>query len=69
MLQASLFNHQHDYSKSDLAFFDLLKSIADLVQCENHLSSLEIEQLKVGAKALNGLIARHSISHTFRYAS
>ena len=69
MQQASLFNHQHDYSKSDLAFFDLLKSIADLVQCENHLSSLEIEQLKVGAKALNNLIARSSRQEIFSFAS
>jgi hypothetical protein len=44
----------------DIAFFDLLRSIADITACENTLTACEIEQLAVGARVLNGLIARQS---------
>lgn len=58
-MQQSFYKYQEQCSPSDLAFFDLLKSIAELKRYESTLSALEISQLEVGAKVLNGLIARH----------
>ena len=58
MKKTAFLEYRKQCQKSDLAFFDLLKSIAELRACENTLSDLDIEQIQVGAKALNGLIER-----------
>jgi len=60
MQQQTFTEYRQQCSKADIAFFDLLKSIADIRECEAELSALEIEQLAAGARVLNGLIARHS---------
>ncbi|MBA2653086.1 MAG: hypothetical protein H0U73_12610 [Tatlockia sp.] len=58
-MQASFSDYQQQQcQKSDIAFFDLLKSISELTHCADSLSDLEIEQLQIGAKVLNGLIAQ-----------
>jgi hypothetical protein len=59
MQQNTFCKYKEQCSKSDIAFFELLKSIGELKACENTLSALEIEQLQVGARVLNSLIARH----------
>ncbi|MBA2710265.1 MAG: hypothetical protein H0U57_06715 [Tatlockia sp.] len=59
MQQATFSDYQQPQcQKSDIAFFELLKSISELTYCANSLSDLEIEQLQIGAKVLNGLIAK-----------
>ena len=60
MQHASLFEYQQQCFASDIAFFELLKSIAEIRKYESMLSSFELEQIKVGARVLNGLIARHT---------
>ncbi|CAM2866425.1 hypothetical protein [Legionella worsleiensis] len=59
MQKAQISNYKQQCSKTDLAFFYLLKSLAELYECKNSLSQVEIEQLKVGARVLNGLIAKN----------
>ena len=66
MQRRSFFEYKQQCSKSDLAFFDLLKSIAELRANESTLSALDIEQIQIGAKALNGLIARHMNTNLIR---
>ena len=60
MTGSSFLEFQQQCSKSDMAFFELLKSISELHACENTLSDSDIEQLEVGARVLNRLISRRS---------
>ena len=42
MQKTAFLEYRKQCQKSDLAFFDLLKSIAELRACENTLSDLDI---------------------------
>ncbi|EHL30485.1 hypothetical protein [Legionella drancourtii] len=47
-------------TRTDLAFFDLLRSIAELHAYQHELSVEDIAQLQIGARTLNGIIARNA---------
>ena len=66
MQKTAFLEYRQQCHKSDIAFFDLLKSIAELRACESTLSVLDIEQIQVGAKVLNGLIERHMNANLIR---
>ena len=50
-------------SQTDLAFFDLLRSIAELHAYQHELSAEDIAQLQIGARTLNGIIARSAATN------
>ena len=60
MQQASFVDYAQQCPRTDLAFFELMRSIAELHEYEHELSSLDIEQLEVGARILNGIITRNA---------
>lgn len=61
---ADLTNH---CTRTDLAFFDLLRSIAELHAYQHELSAEDIAQLQIGARTLNGIIARSAaINHSIQ---
>ena len=56
-MQTSTFkDYQAQCTFSDMALFDLLRAVSDLKDCENELTSLDIEHIQVGAKVLNALL-------------
>ena len=59
MQQASFQDYQQQYLTTDLAFFELLRSIAELRDHEHTLSDDDLEQLKIGIRVLEGIIKRH----------
>lgn len=61
MQQQTFSEYRQQCSKADIAFFDLMKSIADIRECETELSVFEIEQIAMGARVLNAMIARKSV--------
>jgi hypothetical protein len=48
------------YNRIDLAFFEVMRSVAELHRYEGELSAEEIEQLQLSARVLNGIIARNA---------
>ena len=60
MQQASFVDYSQHCPRTDLAFFELMRSIAELHEYEHELSALDIEQIQVGARILNGIITRNA---------
>ncbi len=50
-------------TRTDLAFFDLLRSIADVHAFQHELTAEDITQLQIGARTLNGIIARNATTN------
>lgn len=50
-------------TRTDLAFFDLLRSIAELHAYQHELSAEDIAQLQIGTRTLNGIIARNAATN------
>lgn len=59
MQQLSFAEYTNQCTRTDLAFFDLLRSIAELHAYQHELSAEDIAQLQIGARTLNGIIARN----------
>jgi hypothetical protein len=53
----------NQYNRKDLAFFELMSSIAEIHTYQHELSAEEITQLQIGARTLNGIIARNTASN------
>jgi hypothetical protein len=60
MQQLSFSEYTNQCTRTDLAFFDLLRSIAELHAYQHELSAEDIAQLQIGARTLNGIIARNT---------
>lgn len=58
MQHASFAELTNQCSRTDLAFFDLLRSIAEIHDVSHELSKEEINQLAIGVKTLNGIISK-----------
>ena len=63
MQQLSFAEYTNQCTRTDLAFFDLLRSIAELHAYQHELSAEDIAQLQIGARTLNGIIARNTTSN------
>ena len=59
MQQASFDDYMKQYNQTDSAFFELMRSIAEIHDYEHEFSSLEIEQIQIGTRILNGIITRN----------
>ena len=60
MQHPSLVEIINQYNRKDLAFFDLMSSIAEIHTYQHELSAEEITQLQIGARTLNGILARNA---------
>ncbi|HRD71032.1 MAG TPA: hypothetical protein PK657_12905 [Legionella sp.] len=60
MQQLSFAEYTSQCTRTDLAFFDLLRSIAELHAYQQELSEEDIAQLQIGVRTLNGIIARNT---------
>ncbi|HBD7253219.1 TPA: hypothetical protein KKX04_002757 [Legionella pneumophila] len=63
MQQLSFAEYTNQCTRTDLAFFDLLRSIAELHAYQHELSAEDIAQLQIGARTLNGIIARNTTTN------
>lgn len=63
MQQHSFAEYTNQCTRTDLAFFYLLRSIAELLAYQHELSAEDIAQLQIGARTLNGLIARNTTTN------
>ena len=63
MQQTSFAEYTNQCTRTDLAFFDLLRSIAELHDYQHELSAEDIAQLQIGARTLNGIIARNTTTN------
>ncbi|HGC5940560.1 TPA: hypothetical protein ACI3W1_002552 [Legionella pneumophila] len=63
MQQLSFAEYTNQCTRTDLAFFDLLRSIAELHAYQHELSAEELAQLQIGARTLNGIIARNTTTN------
>lgn len=63
MQQLSFAEYTNQCTRTDLAFFDLLRSIAELHAYQHDLSAEDIAQLQIGARTLNGIIARNTTTN------
>ncbi len=59
MKQSSFGDYMKQYSHSDSALFELMRSIADIHEYKHELSTLEIEQIQIGTRILNKIITRN----------
>ncbi len=67
MQQLSFAEFTNQCTRTDLVFFDLLRSIAELHAYQHELSAEDIAQLQIGARMLNGIIARNTtINHSIQ---
>lgn len=58
-MQNTLFTElTHQCNRTDLAFFDLLRSIAEIHDVSDELSQEEINQLVIGVNILKGIISK-----------
>ena len=60
MQQSSFAEYTNQYNQTDFAFFDLMRSIAELHAHQYELSVEELAQLQIGARTLNGILARNA---------
>lgn len=60
MQQLSFAEYTSQCTRTDLAFFDLLRSIAEIHAYQHELSAEDIAQLQIGVRTLNGIIARNT---------
>jgi hypothetical protein len=63
MQQLSFAEYTNQCTRTDLAFFDLLRSVAELHAYQHELSAEDIAQLQIGARTLNGIIARNTTTN------
>ena len=63
MQQLSFAEYTNQCTRTDLAYFDLLRSIAELHAYQHELSAEDIAQLQIGARTLNGIIARNTTTN------
>lgn len=63
MQQLSFAEYTNQCTRTDLAFFDLLRSIAELHAYQHELSAEDIAQLQIGARTLNGIFARNTTTN------
>jgi hypothetical protein len=56
MQYSSLAELTNQCTQTDLAFFDLLRSIAEIHAHQHELSAEELSQLQIGAQTLNGIL-------------
>ncbi len=63
MQHPSFAEYTNQCTRTDLAFFDLLRSIAELYANQDELSAEELAQLQIGARTLNGIIARSAATN------
>lgn len=63
MQQLSFAEYTNQCTRTDLAFFDLMRSIAELHAYQHELSAEDIAQLQIGARTLNGIIARNTTTN------
>ena len=63
MQQHSFAEYTNQCTRTDLAIFDLLRSIAELHAYQHEISAEDIAQLQIGARTLNGIIARNTTTN------
>ncbi|KTC94886.1 hypothetical protein [Legionella feeleii] len=63
MQHPSFAEYTSQCTRTDLAFFDLLRSIAELYANQHALSEEELAQLQIGTRTLNGIIARNTATN------
>ncbi|KTD39685.1 hypothetical protein Lmor_0051 [Legionella moravica] len=63
MQQTSFAEYTNQCTRTDLVFFDLLRSIAELHAYQHEISAEDIAQLQIGARTLNGIIARNTTTN------
>lgn len=63
MQHPSFAEYTNQCTRTDLAFFDLLRSIAELHVYQHELSAEDIAQLQIGARTLNGIIAKNTTTN------